>query len=78
MADKKLGMEAHFQNVTMAATTLRRLRKAAGVSSSPRKTEHARSKVLQELTEEFPSNDTYLPSTDAQGPGSPVPAVITR
>jgi hypothetical protein len=75
--DKKLGME----QVAQTAENGRYLRPFAKIMlalAARREKQNALAqKLLHELTEEFPSNDTYA-AEYAKAMGLPVPAVITR
>jgi hypothetical protein len=75
--DKKLGME----QVSLTAENGRYLRPFAKIMlalAARREKQNALAqKLLHELTQEFPSNDTYA-AEYAKAMGLPVPAVITR
>src|SRR5258705_2882336 len=75
--DKKLGMEQNSKTVGNG----RYLRPFAKImlapAPRPEKQNTLAPKLLHELTEEFPSNDTFA-AEYAKAMGLPVPAVITR
>jgi hypothetical protein len=75
--DKKLGME-QIANTVESGRYLRPFAKIMLALAARREKQSALAqKLLHELTEEFPSNDTYA-AEYAKAMGRPVPAVITR
>jgi hypothetical protein len=75
--DKKLGME-QIANTVETGRYLRPFAKIMLALAARREKQSALAqKLLHELTEEFPSNDTYA-AEYAKAMGRPVPAVITR